>query len=126
MTPALSIRALIKTYANGFTALKGIDLDVQQGDFFALLGPNGAGKSTTIGIISSLINKSGGKVHVCGIDIDKDFGAAKNCIGLVPQEINLNIFEQPIEIVANQAGYYGIERKEAYRRAERYLKQLNL
>ena len=126
MTPALSIRALTKTYANGFTALKGIDLDVQQGDFFALLGPNGAGKSTTIGIISSLINKSGGKVHVCGIDIDKDFAAAKSCIGLVPQEINLNIFEQPIEIVVNQAGYYGIERKEAYIRAERYLKQLNL
>ena len=126
MTPALSIRALTKTYANGFTALKGIDLDVQQGDFFALLGPNGAGKSTTIGIISSLINKSGGKVHVCGIDIDRDFAAAKSCIGLVPQEINLNIFEQPIEIVVNQAGYYGIERKEAYARAERYLKQLNL
>ena len=126
MTPALSIRALTKTYANGFTALKGIDLDVQQGDFFALLGPNGAGKSTTIGIISSLINKSGGKVHVCGIDIDKDFAAAKSCIGLVPQEINLNIFEQPIEIVVNQAGYYGIERKEACIRAERYLKQLNL
>jgi ABC-2 type transport system ATP-binding protein len=126
MTPALSIRALTKTYANGFTALKGIDLDVQQGDFFALLGPNGAGKSTTIGIISSLINKSGGKVHVCGIDIDQDFAAAKSCIGLVPQEINLNIFEQPIEIVMNQAGYYGIERKEAYRRAERYLKQLHL
>jgi ABC-2 type transport system ATP-binding protein len=126
MTPALSIRALTKTYANGFTALKGIDLDVQQGDFFALLGPNGAGKSTTIGIISSLINKSGGKVKVCGIDIDRDFAAAKSCIGLVPQEINLNIFEQPIEIVANQAGYYGIERQEAYKRAERYLKQLNL
>ncbi len=126
MTPALSIRALTKTYANGFTALKGIDLDVQQGDFFALLGPNGAGKSTTIGIISSLINKSGGKVQVCGIDIDRDFAAAKSCIGLVPQEINLNIFEQPIEIVVNQAGYYGIERKEAYKRAERYLKQLNL
>ncbi len=126
MTPALSIRALSKTYANGFTALKGIDLDVQQGDFFALLGPNGAGKSTTIGIISSLINKSGGKVRVCGIDIDQDFAAAKSCIGLVPQEINLNIFEQPIEIVVNQAGYYGIERKEAYARAERYLKQLSL
>jgi len=126
MTPALSIRALTKTYANGFTALKGIDLDVQQGDFFALLGPNGAGKSTTIGIITSLINKSGGKVHVCGIDIDQDFAAAKSCIGLVPQEINLNIFEQPIEIVVNQAGYYGIERKEAYKRAERYLKQLSL
>ena len=126
MTPALSIRALTKTYANGFTALKGIDLDVQQGDFFALLGPNGAGKSTTIGIITSLINKTGGKVRVCGIDIDEDFAAAKSCIGLVPQEINLNIFEQPIEIVVNQAGYYGIERREAYVRAERYLKQLNL
>ncbi len=126
MTPALSIRALTKTYANGFTALKGIDLDVQQGDFFALLGPNGAGKSTTIGIISSLVNKSGGKVHVFGIDLDKDFAAAKSCIGLVPQEFNFNLFEQPIEIVVNQAGYYGIERKEAYTRAERYLKQLDL
>lgn len=126
MTPALSIRDLTKTYANGHTALQGIDLDVQQGDFFALLGPNGAGKSTTIGIVTSLINKSAGKVQVFGIDIDVDFGAAKSCIGLVPQEINLNIFEPPIEIVVNQAGYYGIERSEAYVRAERYLKQLNL
>ncbi|MHB8471409.1 MAG: ABC transporter ATP-binding protein [Gammaproteobacteria bacterium] len=126
MTPALSIRDLTKTYANGHTALQGIDLDVQQGDFFALLGPNGAGKSTTIGIVTSLINKSAGKVRVFGIDIDVDFGAAKSCIGLVPQEINLNIFEPPIEIVVNQAGYYGIERSEAYVRAERYLKQLNL
>lgn len=126
MIPALSIRGLSKTYPNGRTALHGIDLDVQQGDFFALLGPNGAGKSTTIGIVTSLINKSAGKVQVFGIDTDVDFGAAKSCIGLVPQEINLNIFEPPIEIVVNQAGYYGIERAEAYRRAERYLKQLSL
>ncbi len=123
---ALSIRNLTKVYANGFTALKGIDLDVEPGDFFALLGPNGAGKSTTIGIISSLVNKTGGKVSVFGHDIDTDFPAAKKCIGLVPQEFNFNTFEPVVEIVVNQAGYYGIERRLAYQRAETYLRQLGL
>lgn len=126
MTTALSIRGLQKTYANGFEALKGIDLDVQQGDFFALLGPNGAGKSTTIGIIASLINKSGGTVEIFGQDIDKNFAAAKSYLGLVPQEFNFNVFEPVQEILWNQAGYYGIERKIAEQRAERYLKQLDL
>ena len=126
MTTALSIRNLSKIYKNGFEALKGIDLDVQSGDFFALLGPNGAGKTTTIGIISSLINKSAGQVSIYGIDIDKDFAAAKRMIGLVPQEFNFNVFEPVVEIVANQAGYYGIPRKEAFERAEHCLKQLGL
>jgi len=126
VTHALSIRGLTKTYRGGHQALLGIDLDVEQGDFFALLGPNGAGKSTTIGIITSLINKSGGKVWVFGYDIDTDFAAAKTCIGLVPQEFNFNGFEPVEEIVVNQAGYYGIPRREAFRRAERYLKQLGL
>jgi ABC-2 type transport system ATP-binding protein len=126
MTKALSIRNLRKTYKNGFTALKGIDLDVSQGDFFALLGPNGAGKSTTIGIISSLINKSDGKVFIFGKDIDSEFSAAKTYLGLVPQEINFNVFEPVVEVVVNQAGYYGIERGLARERAERYLRQLGL
>lgn len=123
---ALSIRNLTKVYANGVTALEGIDLDVAPGDFFALLGPNGAGKSTAIGIISSLVNKTGGQVTVFGHDIDTDFPAAKTCIGLVPQEFNFNIFEPVVEIVVNQAGYYGIERALAYQRAETYLRQLGL
>jgi len=126
MTVALSIKGLQKTYANGFQALKGIDLDVQQGDFYALLGPNGAGKSTTIGIVTSLINKTGGSVEVFGKDIDREFAEAKSCIGLVPQEFNFNVFEPVQEILWNQAGYYGIERKVAEQRAERYLKQLDL
>jgi ABC-2 type transport system ATP-binding protein len=126
MTVALSIKGLQKTYANGFQALKGIDLDVQQGDFYALLGPNGAGKSTTIGIITSLINKTGGSVEVFGKDIDREFSEAKSSIGLVPQEFNFNVFEPVQEILWNQAGYYGIERKVAEQRAERYLKQLDL
>jgi len=126
MTFALSIKNLTKTYANGVQALKGVDLHVEEGDFFALLGPNGAGKSTTIGIISSLIRKSAGKVSVFGYDIDTDIETAKSCIGLVPQEFNFNQFEPVVEIVANQAGYYGIERKTAYQRAEKYLKQLGL
>jgi ABC-2 type transport system ATP-binding protein len=125
-TTALSIRNLRKTYKNGFQALKGIDLDVQSGDFFALLGPNGAGKTTTIGIISSLINKTEGQVSIYGIDIDQDFAAAKRLIGLVPQEFNFNVFEPVLEVVANQAGFYGIEREEAFERAERCLKQLGL
>ncbi len=126
MTPALSIRNLTKTYKSGYTALKGIDLDVNPGDFFALLGPNGAGKSTTIGIVTSLVTKTGGKVFVFGQDIDTDFGRAKSCIGLVPQEINLNIFEPLIQILVNQAGYYGISRRRAGERAEYFLNKLGL
>ena len=126
MTYALSISGLTKTYANGVQALKGIDLQVREGDFFALLGPNGAGKSTAIGIIASLIRKSAGKVRVFEHDIDTELEAAKSCLGLVPQEFNFNQFEPVIEIVANQAGYYGIERRLAYQRAEKYLKQLGL
>jgi ABC-2 type transport system ATP-binding protein len=123
---ALAIRQLTKTYGNGVEALKGIDLDVQQGDFFALLGPNGAGKTTTIGIITSLVNKSGGSVSVFGHDIDRDIGAAKSCIGIVPQEINFNQFEAVETILVNQAGFYGIPRAIARERTERYLKQLQL
>jgi len=123
---ALSIKNLKKTYNNGFIALKGIDLEVQSGDFFALLGPNGAGKSTAIGIISSLVNKSSGSVSVFGHDLVKDNAKAKSCIGLVPQEINFNQFETVENIVLNQAGYYGIPRKQAIKSAERCLKQLSL
>ncbi|MFZ5622250.1 MAG: ABC transporter ATP-binding protein [Pseudomonadota bacterium] len=126
MTTALSLHNLRKTYANGFTALKGIDLDVQEGDFFALLGPNGAGKSTAIGIVASLVNKSGGTVEVFGHNLDTDLAAAKSCLGLVPQEFNFNVFEPVVEIVVNQAGFYGIPRDEASRRAEHCLKQLGL
>jgi ABC-2 type transport system ATP-binding protein len=123
---AISIRALRKTYGNGLEALKGIDLDVAQGDFFALLGPNGAGKSTTIGILSSLVNKTSGKVEIFGHDLDKEHEAAKRCIGLVPQEVNFNQFEKVLNIVVNQAGYYGIRRREALSRAEDCLRQLAL
>ena len=123
---ALEISNLKKTYKNGFEALKGIDLEVEKGDFFALLGPNGAGKSTTIGIISSLVNKTEGVVKVFGTDIDKDIERAKSFIGLVPQEINFSQFETPEQIVVNQGGYYGIERLQATERAEKYLKQLGL
>ena len=126
MTCALSIKNLTKTYASGVEALKGVDLSVEEGDFFALLGPNGAGKSTTIGIITSLVNIGGGSVEVFGHDIMREKDAAKSCLGLVPQEFNFNQFEPLIEIVANQAGYYGIERKLAYERAETYLKKLSL
>lgn len=126
MTTALSLRQLNKTYANGFVALRGIDLDVQEGDFFALLGPNGAGKSTAIGIIASLVNKSSGHVSVFGHDLDTDLTAAKSCLGLVPQEFNFNVFEPVIEIVVNQAGFYGIPRAEAFKRAEEFLRQLGL
>ncbi|HOB62975.1 MAG TPA: ABC transporter ATP-binding protein [Candidatus Competibacteraceae bacterium] len=125
-TPALAIRGLRKTYANGFEALRGIDLEVAEGEFFALLGPNGAGKSTTIGIICSLVYKTGGAVAVFGHDLDRELSAAKSCIGLVPQEFNFNQFEPTIEIVVNQAGYYGIPRDLAYQRAENYLRQLGL
>ena len=123
---ALSIKSLHKTYKNGFTALKGIDLNVKQGDFFALLGANGAGKSTTIGIISALVTKTSGSVCLFDHDIDQEPEAAKACIGLVPQEFNFNIFEKCIHVLTNQAGYYGIPRKEAYKRAEYYLKKLDL
>ncbi len=123
---ALSISNLTKTYRNGVQALKGIDLDVEQGNFFALLGPNGAGKTTTIGIITSLVNKSGGTVSVFGHDIDREIAVAKSCIGVVPQEINFNQFESVETILLNQAGFYGIPRPLARERTERYLKQLQL
>ncbi|PRY66444.1 ABC-2 type transport system ATP-binding protein [Vreelandella songnenensis] len=124
--PALSIRGLTKVYGNGFQALKGIDLDVQQGDFFALLGPNGAGKSTTLGVVCSLVQKSEGKVSIFGIDIDKDFAKAKYQLGVVPQEFNFNQFEKVIDIVLAQAGYYGMTRREALPRAEQLLRDLGL
>lgn len=123
---ALTIRDLVKTYKSGVHALKGIDLEVPVGDFFALLGPNGAGKSTAIGIICSLVNKTSGTVEIFGHNIDTELEQAKSCIGLVPQEFNFNQFEPVVEIVAGQAGYYGIDRDTAYRRAEKYLKQLSL
>ena len=123
---ALSVRDLTKTYKNGVQALKGVDLDVEQGDFFALLGPNGAGKTTLIGIVTSLVNKSSGHASVFGHDIDRDLEAAKACIGVVPQEMNFNMFETPFTIVVNQAGFYGIPRPIARQRAEKYLKQLQL
>jgi ABC-2 type transport system ATP-binding protein len=123
---ALSISNLKKTYKNGFQALKGIDLDVEAGDFFALLGPNGAGKSTAIGIISSLVNLTSGTVSIFGHDLVKEREKAKSCIGLVPQEINFNQFETVKSIVLNQAGYYGTPRKLALQRTEQCLKQMDL
>ncbi|MBK1693613.1 ABC transporter [Chromatium weissei] len=124
--PALIATQLTKIYKTGFHALKGIDLTVNEGDFFALLGPNGAGKSTFIGIISSLVNKTSGQVRVFGHDLDRDPESVKSCIGLVPQEFNFNLFLPVIEVVLNQAGYYGIPRREAKIRAERSLRQLDL
>ena len=123
---ALSVRGLTKTYHNGVQALKGIDLTVEEGDFFALLGPNGAGKTTLIGIVTSLVRKSGGEASIFGYDIDRQLEVAKSCIGVVPQEINFNMFESPLTIVVNQAGFYGIPRPVARQRAEKYLKQLQL
>ncbi|MCP5327271.1 MAG: ABC transporter ATP-binding protein [Steroidobacteraceae bacterium] len=123
---ALSVRGLVKTYRNGVQALKGVDLDVEQGDFFAMLGPNGAGKSTLISILTSLVNKSAGRISVFGHDLDRDMEAAKACIGVVPQELNLNQFETPETIVVNQAGFYGIPRALARQRAEKYLAALSL
>ncbi|MFM5710822.1 MAG: ABC transporter ATP-binding protein [Aeromonas veronii] len=123
---ALEISGLKKTYQGGVEALKGIDLTVRQGDFFALLGPNGAGKSTTIGVISSLVNKSVGKVKVFGYDIDSDLEQAKAQLGLVPQEFNFSQFEKVIQIVTHQAGFYGVPKAEAKIRAEKYLRQLDL
>ncbi len=126
MTLALSIRALHKSYKSGTKALNGIDLDVQQGDFFALLGPNGAGKSTTIGIISALVNKTSGSVKVFDFDTDTHLEDAKSQLGLVPQEFNFNQFETVLQIVVNQAGYYGVPKSVALVRAEKYLGQLGL
>ena len=123
---ALSIRNLQKTYNNGFEALKGINLDVEEGDFFALLGPNGAGKSTAIGIISSLVNASSGSVSIFGHDLKTDRSRAKSCLGLVPQEVNFNQFDTVKSIVFNQAGYYGLPRKLALQRTEHCLKQMDL
>ncbi len=126
MANALEINNLKKIYGSGVEALRGIDLSVKEGDFYSLLGPNGAGKSTTIGIITSLVNKTSGKVNVFGYDLDKDLVRAKQQIGLVPQEFNFNPFETVQQIVVNQAGYYGVSRKEAMKRSEKYLKQSNL
>lgn len=126
MTAALSISGLRKTYVNGFQALKGIDLDVAPGDFFALLGPNGAGKSTTIGVLCSLVKKTSGKVSVFGVDIDTDFSTAKQYIGVVPQEFNFNQFENVYNIVIAQAGYYGIPARKAAVQTEKYLRLLSL
>lgn len=123
---ALEVNNLKKTYASGVEALKGISLNVEEGDFFAFLGPNGAGKSTLIGIISSLVNASSGEVNVFGTSVQKQRSLAMSHIGLVPQELNFNQFEKPIEIIVNQAGYYGISRKVALERAEKYLSQLQL
>lgn len=124
--PALEVADLRKTYATGVEALKGISLSVQAGDFYALLGPNGAGKSTLIGIISSLVNPSSGDVRVFGHSVCADRSRAMQMIGLVPQEINFNLFETPLDICINQAGFYGIERGVARERAEKYLKELAL
>lgn len=126
MTYALEINELRKIYGTGVEALRGIDLTVEEGDFYALLGPNGAGKSTMIGIITSLVNKTSGKVKVFGYDLDTDLVRAKQQIGLVPQEFNFNPFETVQQIVVNQAGYYGVARNEALKRSEKYLKQSNL
>ncbi|EGN75297.1 ABC-type multidrug transport system, ATPase component [Idiomarina sp. A28L] len=126
MTNALEIKGLRKVYRGGLVALKGVDLIVREGDFYALLGPNGAGKSTTIGIISSLVNKTAGSVKVFGYDLDSHINEVKQHIGLVPQEFNFNQFETVEQIVVNQAGYYGVSRKLARERAEKYLTQLGL
>lgn len=126
MTFALSIKGLEKTYANGFQALKGVDLTVKEGDFFALLGPNGAGKSTTIGIITTLVTKTAGEVKIFGHDLDKALYQAKSCVGVVPQEVNFNIFERPKDILVNQAGFYGVPRKIAEKRADYYLDKVGL
>jgi len=123
---ALEIKQLKKCYSNGFLAVKGIDLSIKEGDFYALLGANGAGKSTTIGIVSSLVNKTSGVVRVFGHDLEKEPEAVKRCIGLVPQEFNFNQFEKVFDIVAYQGGYYGLPRKKALERAEICLKQLEL
>lgn len=126
MTIAISIKNLKKTYANGFEALKGISLEVEQGDFFALLGPNGAGKSTTIGVISTLVNKSSGSVEVFGKNVDTHVYETKLNLGVVPQEVNFSQFEKVKDIVMTQAGYYGMPRQLAKERCEKYLTKLGL
>ncbi|MGB5166034.1 MAG: ABC transporter ATP-binding protein [Woeseiaceae bacterium] len=126
MMKALRIQNLKKTYGNGNEALKGIDFAVDAGDFYALLGPNGAGKTTAIGIVSSLVNKSSGKVEIFGHDLDTDIAAAKACLGLVPQEVNINLWETVGNIVRNQAGYYGLGGQLAAERVEKYLRALGL
>ena len=126
MNAALSVKQLTKVYPNGITALHNIDLDVAEGDFFALLGANGAGKSTTIGIVSSLINKTSGTVRVFDHDLDSELAKAKSLIGIVPQEMNFSLFENIHRILTNQAGYYGIPKKIATARAEIYLKEMGL
>jgi len=126
MTPALSIKGLKKTYANDFQALKGIDLQVEQGDFFALLGPNGAGKSTTLGVLSGLVQKTEGQVEIMGHNIETDVVSAKRCLGVVPQEFNFNQFEKVRDIIITQAGYYGLKESEVSDRAEHLLKSLDL
>ena len=123
---ALKTTQLSKTYGNGVTALQNVDLAVPQGDFYALLGPNGAGKSTVIGVLGSLVIKTSGRVEVFGVDIDNNFPQAKSFLGVVPQEFNFNIFETPLQIVRNQAGYYGIDRRTALARTEQYLTLLGL
>ncbi|NVK37934.1 MAG: ABC transporter ATP-binding protein [Gammaproteobacteria bacterium] len=124
--PALSITGLKKVYESGHVALKGIDLEVSQGDFFALLGPNGAGKSTTLGIVSGLVNKTEGQVKLFGLDIEGDWYSAKRLLGVVPQEFNFNQFEKVQDIVVTQAGYYGLPKKQALLQSEKYLKALDL
>lgn len=126
MVSALSIKGLKKTYGNGVTALKGVSLEVEEGDFFALLGPNGAGKTTLIGIVSGLVNKDEGEVRIGNLSIDEEPARAKLHVGVVPQEFNFGIFEKVEDIVVDQAGYYGIPRKRALVAAEKYLKQLGL
>lgn len=126
MPNAIEIKNLRKTYSDGFEALKGVDLTVEAGDFFALLGPNGAGKSTTIGILCSLVNKTSGSVKIFDTDIDVDFAAAKRYLGVVPQEFNFSVFEKPMQIVMQQAGYYGMEPTLAAERGEYYLRKLGL
>ncbi len=126
MKTAISIKQLCKTYDNGFEALRGISLEVEQGDFFALLGPNGAGKSTTIGVISTLVNRSSGDVEVFGRNVDAHVYETKLDFGVVPQEVNFNLFERVEDIVITQAGYYGLPRSLAKERSDKYLKQLGL
>jgi ABC-2 type transport system ATP-binding protein len=126
VTYALKTTNLSKTYGNQIQALKGVDLNVAEGDFFALLGPNGAGKSTVIGILTSLVLKTAGQVEIFGVNIDRNFQKAKSFIGVVPQEFNFNIFETPLQIICNQAGYYGIDRRTALQRSEKYLRLLGL
>ena len=123
---ALEIKNLTKTYKNNVEALRGIDLSVERGDFFALLGPNGAGKSTTIGIIASLVNKTSGSVSICGTDVDEDFPLAKSKLGVVNQEFNFSQFEKVIDVITAQAGYYGVDFKTATDKAESYLKKLGI